>query len=470
MALSNSIFSFVTAGAAQDASEQTLSEMRAEVARLKLELAKSQRIPIMDGFKALVSSVRNIPLPGFVAERTRLELSLLALGAGYAAWQLSRSTYVGRFTSSAAGGLLPGWNKFREWTGRCETVISRRAAGSGVVLESRRPGSEESPLTIPDYQATVGFFSDGKFEVLGAVVRFANNMLVGPDHVLNDSIPLYVKGRQNQVSIHGKRRIVLDTDLVAIPMTDAELSKIGISVARISDFRDDSSAMAYIVGPMGVGTTGKLFHDSTIFGRVIYKGTTKPGYSGAAYSIGSALAGIHCHGGNENGGFAASYVWALLSLNLKIYVEDSPKWLLAQFEAGNIIEWQHAGDPDWVTVKINGKYNNVTSQAMYDTFGGDWHKSSKLRRSKRNSYEDYELESTRAIRSDPNLTGEVRNSKNPGASSSVVGIQEPEQLDLQQLTHAYKNLSRQQKKQFHSWQTAINSRKGSTITPENSAK
>nr|WNT71144.1 MAG: hypothetical protein [Latepeofons virus] len=306
------------------------------------------------------------------------------------------------------------------------------------MLESRRAGSDEVVMTRPRSQCQVGVMRDGDFVVIGCALRFESNMLVGPDHVLGgDSEEIkHVRGTQNCVSLRGKERIPLDTDLVAIRLTDQEFATIGVSVCKIGTV-GDKGTLAQIVGSEGKGTVGVMASDPLLFGRVTYAGTTLGGYSGAAYTIGAAVVGIHQMGGKVNGGYSASYVWSLIRIALEQRFEASEDWLLGQFKAGKKIKWQRTGDPDVVQVYVDGYYSAVEPSSMAKAFGVEWQNNAVIEKtSKRMAYGDYES-------ADFRLTAEKSGASNISAETD--GVKKP---TLQDITAAYKKLSTKQKNSF----------------------
>lgn len=269
---------------------------------------------------------------------------------------------------------IPGLQRVKTAFG-CEPPIMVKATGTmKTAFESVRQGSTEQEMLPPKSQVLFGDMVAGEFHANGCGVRMSNWIVV-PGHVFSGCESPCVKGRQHWVNL-GKDRdyIDLDTDLIAIKLTEKELSIVGVQVSSISHSLPYSGDYVQIVGPLGKGTAGTLRHDRHVFGRVCYDGTTVAGYSGAAYTSGNRIVAIHTNGGAVNGGYSASYVYSLLCAHDRIKPEDSEDWLRNQFrkDKQRIRYDKRWNDLDEVRVEVNGRYAVVTRDAMVRAFGNDW--------------------------------------------------------------------------------------------------
>lgn len=209
---------------------------------------------------------------------------------------------------------------------------------------------------------------------------------------------------------------------------------------KIGHVIPERGTIAIIVGPQGKGTQGKLEHDSTIFGRVIYHGTTLGGYSGAAYMVANQITGIHLNGGKRNGGFSASYIWVTLCFLEKVKQESTEDWLNNTFATKKrfLVDttW---GDLDTQRIKINGQFAVVERSSLAKTLGADWKKRMNedglVYLQKENQYEDVIEES-----------GEATSSNAPGGSSELINTQELAKENYALLTHVCKTLSPEHQK------------------------
>lgn len=201
------------------------------------------------------------------------------------------------------------------------------AIKASKVFESARPGSVETKLLKPRCQFVVGTVKEnGDFEVHGCGIRIADCLII-PDHVYSeqDTAMVRITGKQKFLDLKTMPYPShVDTDLLMINMSAnlPELSMMEVAKATICHEMSDNGNQVTIVGPVSMGTTGILKWTENDFGVVEYSGTTAGGYSGAPYMKGDHVLGIHLHGGRTNGGFSASYVYAMMNYILEIREES----------------------------------------------------------------------------------------------------------------------------------------------------
>nr|UGO57254.1 MAG: hypothetical protein 2 [Riboviria sp.] len=325
-----------------------------------------------------------------------------------------------------------------------------------VIPESAREGSSEAKLTIPKFQVLVGSYKDGEFVTAGNATCL-NGYLIVNDHVLGLQEDVYLMGAlRKPVKFNIDKFLFLQTDLLAVELPPAVQSQVGAKTAVIHHSVPDTGVFASIVGARGLGTTGVLRNDPVLFGRVLYDGTTKAGYSGAAYCVGDKIVGMHQAGGTVNCGWSASYVWALLKSAAKIVEEDTEDWLDKEFSRGAKIRIDRGFlDPDEVRIQVNGRYANVSRAAFYSVFDKDYEEvggwivskgkrrlyndglPSKDNRSKR---KNFDLEAADVCVPVP--SGEASlTQKNLPASGSLVKSGDQEKANLLRLINALKNSS-----------------------------
>lgn len=419
----------------------------------------------MDGFRLSKDLVSSVPIPSILSHRTNLEKAFIAGGLCYAVLQCNRFGLIDKL-HAVTNVVVPGYAEIMSFFGRRLRVeVDPHSYTNRNSFESRRDGSDERRMTTPSYQCKIGFKKEGKFYVIGCAVRFEENCLVGPDHVLSDEDldEKFAFGRQGLVSLKGKERIMLATDLVMIKLTDKEFSSIGVTICKIVPV-PERGAMAQIVGPDSMGTCGRIISDDINFGRVIYEGTTLAGYSGSSYSIGSGCAGVHQLGGKINGGLDASYIWMLIRSYLGFHYEESEDWLLGQFKAGKKLRWNPHGDPDYVQVHVGGIYSTVQKISMKKAFGKDWDSSEYVYSINKRTYSDGVKQGRMIPESSPldSSLGEDQDSMCLGASSMLENSQELHQRILQNAISAYIQLS--PKKQIAFRKQMMLSKKPPTIS------
>lgn len=239
------------------------------------------------------------------------------------------------------------------------------------IHESVREGSPELKLSMPKCQIPVGHYSDGVFRVHGNAVRLEDWLLV-PDHVLQQEEFAHVRlsnGKFFDLKAV-EERFAIETDVFAVRLTPAVMSQLGVQKVVLQHEHSDQGIGVSVVGAQGLGTTGILTPGS--FGRVIYSGTTRGGYSGSAYMQGSRIVGIHLHGGKVNGGFSISYLWCNLKYELQQIDESSEEFLSGLYKSQARVEVDPAWyDLDTKRIRSKGRYHIVSVEAWDKVFKTD---------------------------------------------------------------------------------------------------
>lgn len=395
-----------------------------------------------------------IPVPGVWTRRTFMEKTFLTAGVGWLAWKaydMKMHDQIAPVMSSVMPGFRWVLSKIRG-----PRIVHKDEQGI-VKMESTRAGSEEQNMSIPCHQCGIAIVNDkSELEIIGCAVRFPELALVGPDHVLADNSVKYAVGRQGQISLEGKERIALETDLAMIFLSEQEFSRIGMAMVKIGGLPVIGSVVT-VVNSKGFGTAAVLKRDASIFGRVCYAGTTVGGYSGAAYMSGAQMLGVHQFGGKVNGGYSASYLWAILRVAVKQAPEDSDEWLMGQYKARNKIGYKVWG-LDEVAIDINGTFSVVTRSAMNRAFGAHWENDQGfLYAGSERSYNDVTPEST--------LSGESIDSLIPGASSIVEESQALVKSLPHELINAFATLSPELQKDFRKSLSAYDTLRKATAGP-----
>ncbi|APG75803.1 hypothetical protein 1 [Hubei diptera virus 14] len=282
-----------------------------------------------------------------------------------------------------------------------------------VIAESVKSGSEEMSKPRPKCQILIGRKNGEEFEIYGNAVRIWDS-LVTPTHVVHDASledgSVYIKGSQAVIKLDVTMFDALDTDLSYANLTQTQFSTIGAPTVSL-DENLTCGALVEVTGVVGKGTVGKLYHDSSIFGRVIYNGSTKGGYSGAPYMRGNRVVGVHCWGGKENAGYSASYIKVLLCIANKQKPEDTEDFLLKI--VGDLDENAIRNTGSEVLIRHKGQYHSID----YD----EWAKVSDMYDKKirqldnKYSYTDAESMEMESLRH----SGEYKSLMQPGASGSV---------------------------------------------------
>lgn len=337
---------------------------------------------------------------------------------------------------------VPGWGSLKVKCGFrpvLQTEVETGIHSRNNVLESVRAGSTENPMPQPACQVAIGVLEGDRFLAHGCALRLGD-YLVMPSHVYalkKDVCAMGHRQHSKWLPLSEREFVELDTDILAVKCSPGELSTLLVKQAALCHEIPEGGHYASVVGSAGKGTTGTLRTDPTVFGRVVYSGTTVGGYSGAGYMVGTTLAGIHQSGGVVNGGFSASYLWAVLSQIDQRKDEASEDWLASSFKSKRRIKI----DPKWndldeIRVQVNGRYAVVERSSMAKAFGSDWRDLLNTQ---------YEL----VLKPDATYeSGEARDSGTPGASSSTATTQGVLSVDQPSLVAQFKKLTPKKRREF----------------------
>lgn len=257
---------------------------------------------------------------------------------------------------------------------------------AGCLPESMRDASPLADYEIPPCQGAIGQVVGETFQASGCFVR-VNDMasqpwIIMPEHVwASPDRYCHVLGRSGSIPFDKKelpstdgrvrRVLILDTDLVAVEITEGEASRMGLKCAAIHNGRDASSCFVKIVGPLGRGSMAKMSDAPTLFGYYVYEGSTVGGFSGAAYIAGSHVLAVHLAGGKTNYGYSMRLAYVTLLRLLKMKPEDSEDFLIDQFKGKKRAiridnSWGHS---DTVRLQIRGEYHIMDADSVRAAVG-----------------------------------------------------------------------------------------------------
>ncbi|APG75742.1 hypothetical protein 1 [Shuangao sobemo-like virus 3] len=295
----------------------------------------------------------------------------------YVFWFCYRTGLFSKFFSFLRY-MAPGFNYIKfKLTGHPEIriEIDPTETSTRIIQESIRAGSTESAANPPHFQCMIGYVDSGVFTAVGAAIRI-HDVLVMPRHVYDQCMErpaAYGNRTKNIVNLVNFECIDMDTDLIMVKTTKDALATIGMAIPSIQNCIPIAGTNVNIVGIENAGTTGNLQLSEVNFGCTVYHGTTKPGYSGAAYFAGPRLVGMHSHGGPLNGGYSASFILAMVNHFLSKIPEDSDKWLAQQFRAGKEIKFDLGwGSLDTERIQIGGEFHIVQKRSCVSAIGKDY--------------------------------------------------------------------------------------------------
>jgi len=229
--------------------------------------------------------------------------------------------------------------------------------------ESMRMGSVFLNVPVSKIPKTqIALYSvdfDGKLQrYLGVGVRIMDWFVV-PYHIVKSEevlAALVMKSDHNDaIKISTEKFDVIDGDVAAMKMSEATFSQLGLVKAPLSPIEGEMIVAVTSSTKEPQTSFGTLLNDKYVFGGVVYRGSTQNGFSGAAYMVGKAIAGIHLGGGQTNYGVSATYVLSLLQKP-----EDTAEWLQRVRRKRGPLRYQRSRfSPDEAIVFVNGRYYTV---------------------------------------------------------------------------------------------------------------
>lgn len=282
-------------------------------------------------------------------------------------WPFSKIYLVMRLVLKSIG---KAWSRFRMWrakiwmTEKTERIVDSDMRGHRV--ECMRNGSPLFVSSLSPVAVAIGTEEKpGNVILRGCGWRY-KHWLITAEHVLagRDTVVLCTKTK-GPVEVQTTGRLALDTDAVAIPLTNAIWSTLGIASAKIAPQRKNTYVS--ISGTNSQGSCGCL-KTYPVFGMLEYTGSTVGGFSGAPYMAANQVAAMHLAGGGsnlENIGYDASYLVALLPKE-----EETAEWIefLVKKEKPVRALKSKVNSDEWI-VEVDGKFHYLTEdevQAMQD--------------------------------------------------------------------------------------------------------
>jgi len=219
----------------------------------------------------------------------------------------------------------------------------------------------------------------------GRLVNFLGNgvrildWLVVPYHVIVAQTTVAgLVMKPNQISESIKFDVskfeLIEGDVAAIKLSEATFSRLGLVKAQCCSIDGEMMVAICSATKDPEISFGTLVNDKAVFGGVVYRGSTRGGFSGAAYMMGRQIAGIHLGGGVMNYGVSATYVQALLQKP-----EDTSEWLERIRQKEGPLTYQRSKfNPDEAVVFVRGRYHNVDLSLLEDDIEGENKNSSYL--------------------------------------------------------------------------------------------
>lgn len=277
--------------------------------------------------------------------------------------------------------VLWAWINYRSWANSRAFSRSFHALSEN---ESLRPGSEFLELAEErkNYVAAVSlvWWATSMKTLVGSCFKMEwenTAYLITASHVLSKMADIVLQFADGTCCKTEPRDWVkLAPDVSVLPLTGkfAHLAsklrtlhpgtakRIDVNVVSAYDSRNGSVGL--LRGPNSQEC------DSVGFGRVVYGGSTRAGFSGAPYINGKTVHGMHTNGGQLNTGYSASYIMMLLKMHFRNSesVPESSEIAMVQRALRTAqredIEFQPVGQ-DEVQIKLGGQYFVLDTEDFY---------------------------------------------------------------------------------------------------------
>ncbi|APG75851.1 hypothetical protein 1 [Hubei sobemo-like virus 5] len=270
--------------------------------------------------------------------------------------------------------------------GSNEALVREFMAWAGTP-ESYKEDSPYVSMTPPSWQFSVWRAqTEAKKTLIGHGCRI-NGHLVINYHVLNtaplDQLYLAIirPGKETVVqSLATFQFSELLPDICVCPIAQLKgIQLTGLKEAKVKHVQGFQPAYIATDFPDNNASTAAVINHPEAWGMLQYKGSTRPGFSGATYVHGSSLFGIHCHGGIQNVGYSASYI----ALKLKNNESSDYYALQAMLRSSRDRDYQSQRvNPDEFEIRFQGRYFIIETeeyQELEDNYGdgSDFHPRSK---------------------------------------------------------------------------------------------
>lgn len=360
------------------------------------------------------------------------ELTLASTALAYAVWKWCTAPPALTFSPDDAERLERDQIR-RGRFGSNESLVKEFMSWAGTA-ESYKEDSPYVTMTSPSWQFSVWRAQGGdKKTLVGHGCRISGHLVVNY-HVLStapqDQLYLAIIRPGKETVVQSMATFVfteLLPDICVCPIASLKgVQFTGLKEARVKHVQGFQPAYIATDFPDNNASTAAVINHPEAWGMLQYKGSTRPGFSGATYVHGSSLFGIHCHGGLQNVGYSASYV----ALKLKNNESSDYFALQAMLNSSRDRDYQsHRVNPDEYEIRYQGRYFIIEADEYMDLEDQYGDASEHVSRGKKSWRQRHDWEN--AIPLPPSEMREV--------STQTVEFENAPQLGdgfaIQQLTH-----------------------------------
>jgi len=222
-------------------------------------------------------------------------------------------------------------------------------------------------------------------------VRVGDHIVL-PAHAVSQVDHFYVvegRGSKNYIRVDVDQLREITTDLLAGKLDPNQFARIGMSQVKIADYNTPTmvtafSSVATKEPPAeGYSSVGMLYPDDG-FGYMQFSGSTRPGFSGGLYQVGTRSFAIHMRrgppGAHYNLGISLAYVSCLLQEKVdddrKRDGESTEEYILNLARGKDKrLSYQKEEDGDFI-FRVGDRYLRVSADRYWELYAEDDYSSS----------------------------------------------------------------------------------------------
>lgn len=249
------------------------------------------------------------------------------------------------------------------------TTILRNSVSADIspysMVERYIPGSEYHTIKKPSFQCEIAVRDGDSYKIIGQGFRYGNDLITA-GHVVSDTESIRLVSGEFYRDINVRNFENNHDDVAIIHVSPSDWSYLRMSTCKFAKTMVEGSPTVTISGIGNMGSIG-LLEAARVLGRVYYKGSTSPGYSGAPYHVANMVYGMHLGASSANYGIDGNYIQALLGR------ESSEDWVYEEIARLGSQGFKAKANrspfsPNEALVKIKGRLHVVDMEEYGDLY------------------------------------------------------------------------------------------------------
>lgn len=233
----------------------------------------------------------------------------------------------------------------------------------GFVPERAVPGSPLAKGTAPRCQVEVYGRNQGTgWYFSGCAIRVSADRYVVPLHVVAHMDEMKLVRGDVEIRVPVDKIEPIHGDLAFLLVKDSDSSLLGTAVGKLSRVAVRGSVTNFVKCCSKERESMGSLREYKDFGLVEYQGSTLPGFSGAAYTQGNVVMGMHIGCQTVNVGYDAAYIRAILVKRSQVVSqnEETEGFLTEVLRSNPEVDWRISpGDPDEILLYSGGSYHTI---------------------------------------------------------------------------------------------------------------